>query len=137
MVDTLVGDRCGPRPRFITGGPSISSDHGGLSGSLTLALKFPGFRIVILRLIFFGLAQRYDVWTCASFGVNQHHDVTAELAKGDQPRHKLMVVTKYSACKAWILAVQTLNREVVHQRLSCFATAIDKATLARPLAKDC
>ena len=78
VVCTFVGARCGPRPRFITGGPSISSDQGGLSLSLTLALKFFGFCNVVARFILFRLAQGDDVGTLATLGVDQDDDLLVQ-----------------------------------------------------------
>src|SRR5258706_12029805 len=53
----LVGDFGGPRPRRKTGGPSIASDHGGLSRSLTLAELALGDFKLIARFILFSLTN--------------------------------------------------------------------------------
>lgn len=56
VVSTLVDAFWGPRPRRMTGGPSISSDHGGLSRSTTFEeVLFGGFK-VIARFIFLSFA---------------------------------------------------------------------------------
>src|SRR5258708_5939596 len=53
----LVGDFGGPRPRRKIGGPSIASDHGGLSRSLTLAELALGDFKLIARFILFSLTN--------------------------------------------------------------------------------
>ena len=60
-VSTFVGVACGPRPGLITGAPSISSVHAGLSGSFTLAKVFFGNLAVVASFMFFCLSQRYHV----------------------------------------------------------------------------
>ena len=64
------------------GGPSISSDHGGLSLSLALALKLLGFCNVVARFILFCLAQGDDVGTLAALGVDQHDDLVVQPPEG-------------------------------------------------------
>ena len=54
---TLVGVACGPRPRLITGAPSMSSVHAGLSGSFTLAEVFFGNLTVVARCMFLALTK--------------------------------------------------------------------------------
>lgn len=84
VVCTFVGARCGPRPRFMTGAPSISSDQGGLSLSLALALKFFGFCNVVARFILFRLAQGDDVGALATLGVDQHDDLVVQTSEGNE-----------------------------------------------------
>ncbi len=118
VVETFVGLRCGPRPRFTTGVPSISSAQGGLSESLTLALKFFGFCNVVARFILFSPAQRDHVWSLAAFSVDKHYHLAVESTEGNQP---LLVVTLayILACDREIVPngfaadeVQTMNPEV-------------------------
>lgn len=56
VVKTFFGAFCGPRPRRTNGGPNISSDQAGLSGSMAFVEVVLGDFKVIARFIFFCLA---------------------------------------------------------------------------------
>ena len=53
----MVGVACSPRPRLITGAPSMSSVHAGFSGSFTLAEVFFGNLAVVARFMYLALTK--------------------------------------------------------------------------------
>ena len=104
---TFVGATCGPRPCLCTDRPSISSDQGGLSASLTFALKCFGFCNVVARFICFSLSQRNDVWASASFGIHQDNNLTAETPKHNKPLFRIGLPDVFAR-----------NRKIVPDRLA-------------------
>ena len=91
-MSTLVGDFCGPRARRRIGGPSISSDQAGLSGSLALAELVLGDFKVIARFIFLGL-----MCISPSLGVDEHNDLTGQETKGN-PSTLTVILAQIFAC---------------------------------------
>lgn len=107
MVDTFVGALCGPRPRRNTGGPSISSDHGGLSGSAGLREIFFGGLKVVASFILFSLSQRDDVWRVATLGVYQHDHGTLPESKRHQPLFTVSLALVFAS-----------NRKIIPNRIT-------------------
>ncbi len=79
-----MGVACGPRPRFSTGAPSMSSVHAGLSGSLTLTEVFFGNLAVVASFMFFCLSQRYHVRPFRTLGVNHHNHICLKKTEANQ-----------------------------------------------------